>query len=44
MHPRNERVKWRRHDEFGYNMLRFVFENSVSKVVFDARPNPFLKI
>ena len=24
------RVKWRCHEEFGYNMLGFVFENSVS--------------
>jgi hypothetical protein len=38
------RVKWRRHEEFGYNMLGFVFENSVSKVVLDARPNPILKV
>jgi hypothetical protein len=38
------RVKWRRHEEFGYNMLGFVFENSVSKAVLDARPNPVLKL
>jgi len=38
------RVKWRRHEEFGYNMLGFVCENSVSKAVFDARPNPVLKM
>ena len=38
------KVKWRRHDEFGYNMLGFVFENSVSKAVLDARPNPVLKV
>ncbi len=38
------RVKWRRHEEFGYNMLGFVFKNSVSKVVLDARPNPVLKM
>ena len=38
------RVKWRRHEEFGYNMLGFVFENSVSKAVLDARPNPILKV
>ncbi len=37
------RVKWQRHEEFGYNMLGFVFKNSVSKVVLDARPNPVLK-
>ena len=38
------RVKWHCHKEFGYNMLGFVFENSVSKVVFDARTNPVLKM
>ena len=38
------RVKWRRHEEFGYNMLGFVFENSVSKAGLDARPNPILKV
>ena len=38
------RVKWRRHEEFGYNMLGFVFENSVSKAVLGARPNPILKL
>jgi hypothetical protein len=38
------RVKWRCHEEFGYNMLGFVFENSVSKAVLDARPNPVLKL
>ncbi len=38
------RVKWRRHEEFGYNMLGFVFENSISKAVLDARPNPVLKL
>jgi hypothetical protein len=38
------RVKWRRHEEFGYNMLGFVFENSVSKAVLDARPNLVLKL
>ena len=38
------RVKWRRCEEFGYNMLGFVFENSVSKAVLDARPNPVLKL
>jgi hypothetical protein len=38
------RVKWRRHEEFGYNMLGFVFENSISKAVSDARPNPVLKL
>ena len=38
------RVKWRRHEEFGYNMLGFVFENSVSKAVLDAQPNPILKV
>ena len=38
------KVKWRRHDEFGYNMLGFVFENSVSKAVLDARPNPVIKV
>jgi len=38
------RVKWRRHEEFGYNMLGFVFQNSISKAVLDARPNPVLKL
>jgi hypothetical protein len=38
------RVKWRRHEEFGYNMLGFVFENSVSKAILDARPNAILKV
>jgi hypothetical protein len=38
------RVKWRRHEEFGYNMLGYVFENSVSKAVLDSRPNPVLKL
>jgi hypothetical protein len=38
------RVKWRRHEEFGYNMLGFVFENSISKAVLDARPNPVLTL
>ncbi len=38
------KVKWRRHEEFGYNMLGFVFENSMSKTVLDARPNPILKV
>jgi hypothetical protein len=37
------KIKWRRHEEFGHNMLGFVFENSVSKAVLDARPNPVLK-
>jgi hypothetical protein len=37
-------AKWRRHEEFGYNMLDFVFENSVSKAVLDARLNPILKL
>ncbi len=32
------KVKWRRHKEFGYNMLGFVLENSVSKAVWDVRP------
>ena len=36
-------VKWRRGGEFGYNMLGFVFENSVSKAVLNARPNEILK-
>jgi hypothetical protein len=36
------KVKWRRHEEFGHTMLGFVFENSVSKAVLDARPNPIL--
>ncbi len=30
--------------EFTHNMLGFVFENSVSKAVLDARPNPILKV
>ena len=38
------KVKWRRHEEFGHTMLGFVFENSVSKAVLDARPNPILKL
>jgi len=38
------RVKWRRHEEFGHNMLGFVFKNSISKAVLDARPNPVLKL
>jgi hypothetical protein len=38
------RVKWRHHEEFGHNMLGFVFKNSVSKAVLDARPNPVLKL
>jgi len=38
------KVKWRRHEEFGHTMLGFVFENSVSKAVLDARPNPVLKL
>ena len=37
-------VKWRRHEGFGHNMLGFVFENSVSKAVLDACPNPVLKL
>ena len=38
------KVKWRHHEEFGHNMLGFVFENSISKAVLDARPNPVLKL
>ncbi len=38
------KVEWHCHEEFGYNMLGFVFENSVSKAVLDARPNPALKM
>lgn len=38
------RVKWRGHEEFGYNTLGFVFENSVLKAVLDARRNPILKV
>jgi hypothetical protein len=38
------RVKWRRHEDVGYNMLGFVFENSVSKAVLDAHPNVILKV
>ncbi len=38
------RVKWRRHKEFGYNMLGFVFENSVSKAILDMRPKAILKV
>ncbi len=37
-------VKWRRHEEFGYNMLGFVFENSVSKAVLDVHPNAIFKV
>ena len=38
------RVKWRRHEEFGYNMLGFVFKNSVCKAVLNAHPNSVLKV
>jgi hypothetical protein len=38
------KVKWRCHEEFGYNMLGFIFENSISKAVLDAHPNPVLKM
>ncbi len=38
------KVKWCCHEEFGYNMLGFVFENSISKAVLDARPNPVLEM
>ena len=38
------RVKWRRHEDFGYRMLGFVFENSVLKAMLDARPNAILKV
>ena len=38
------KVKWRRHKEFGHNVLGFVFENSVSKAVLDAWINPVLKL
>jgi hypothetical protein len=38
------RVKWHHQDEFGYNMLGFVFKNSVSKAVLDAHPNLVLKL
>ena len=38
------KVKWRRHEEFGHNMLGFVFKNSVLKAVLDAHPNPVLKL
>jgi hypothetical protein len=37
-------AKWPRHEEFGFNMLGFVFENSVSKAVLDARPSPILRV
>ncbi len=37
-------AKWHRHEEFGFNMLGFVFENSVSKAVLEARPNPILRM
>ena len=37
-------AKWHRHEEFGFNMLGFVFENSVSKAGLDARPNPVLRL
>ena len=37
------KVKWRCHEEFGHNMLGFVFKNSLSKAVLDTRPNPVLK-
>jgi hypothetical protein len=38
------KVKWRRHEEFGHNMLGFVFKTSVLKAVLDAHPNPVLKL
>jgi hypothetical protein len=38
------KVKWRRYEEFGYNMLGFMFKNNVSKAVLDAWPNPILKV
>ena len=38
------KVKWHCHKEFGYNMLGFVFKNSISKAVLDARPNTVLKM
>ncbi len=38
------RLKWRRHEKFRYNMLGFVFENSVSKAVMDAPPNALLRV
>ncbi len=38
------KVEWRCREEFGYNMLGFVFENSISKVVLDAPPNLVLKM
>ena len=38
------RSKWRRHEEFGYNMLGFVFKSSVSRAVLDARPNQVLRV
>ncbi len=38
------KVKWCCHKEFGYNMLGFIFENSVSKAVLDVYPNPVLKM
>ena len=44
VHKEYSRVKWRRHEEFGYNMLGFVFKNSVSKAVLDTQPNPILKV
>ncbi len=37
-------MKWRRHKDFAYRMLGFVFENSVSKAVLDAHPNAILKV
>ncbi len=38
------KVGWRRHEEFGHNMLGFVFKNSVSKAFLDACPNLILKV
>ncbi len=37
-------ARWRRHEEFGFNMLGFVFENSVSKAGLDTWPNPVLRL
>jgi hypothetical protein len=38
------KVEWHCHEEFGYNMLGFIFENSISKAVLDTRTNQVLKM
>jgi hypothetical protein len=36
------KVKWRRHKEFGHNMLGFVFKNSVRRLCLTLAPIQFL--